>query len=131
MKRKQAHLTVIQAIINRMSIGSVLLRAWSVLIVAGLLAVAADPMHARFAWLAVFMAIAFWMLDAHFLRQTRLFRKTYVRVQSQPESAVDFLLDTTPVDSEADAWRSVLLSKMPGAFYGAVIGSIAAIRWLS
>jgi uncharacterized membrane protein len=111
-----------------MSVGSFLLKVWAIATVAALLAVATDPEHARFAWLALFMALAFWMLDAHFSRQRRLFRKTHERVRSQSESEVDFNMDTAPVDSEAASWGSVLFSRELGAFYGVVVVLIAIVR---
>lgn len=128
--KKRTHLATIRALVTRMSVGSLLLKVWSVLIVAALLAVTVNPAHARFAWLALFMAITFWMLDAYFLRQARLFRKIYDRIQNLTESEIDFLLDTSPVDSEGDAWRSILFSKTPTVFYGAVIGVIALVGLL-
>jgi hypothetical protein len=125
VEKKRAHLAMIQSIINRMSVGSWLLKGWSVLVASALLAVAANATRARFAWLALFMAIAFWILDAHFLRQERLFRKTYERVRNLDESEVDFSMDTALVDSEAAAWGTVLLSKALGVFHGSVVGLVA------
>ena len=119
---------MIRAIINRMSAGSFVIKGWSVLIVSALLAVATNQAHARFAWLALFMAIAFWMLDAHFLRQKRLFRKTYDRVQSLQESEVDFNMDTAPVDGEAASYGSALFSSALGAFHGTIVLLVAAVR---
>lgn len=128
--KKRKHLAMIRRIINRMLVGSFLLKAWAVAIVAALLAVATNAEHARFAWLALFMAIAFWVLDAHFVRQLGLFRKTYERVQSQPESEVDFSMDTAVVDGEATSFGSALFSRSLGAFYGTVLGLIGVARWV-
>ena len=127
---KDTHLATIRAVVNRMAVGSVVLRAWSVLIVGALVAIAADPVHARFAWLAIFMAICFWMLDAHVLRQARLYRKVHDRVRNTPESEVDFLLDTSAVDTDTDAFRTVALSANPGVFYGGLVVSVAVVRLL-
>ena len=125
---KRTHLAIIRAVILRMAAASWVLRAWSVAIVSALVAVAMDAVHARFAWLAVFMAIVFWLLDAHFHRQERLYRKVYRRVRDLKEADIDFSMDTAPVDNEGDAWTAVLLSKKLGAFYGAVIACIVAAR---
>jgi hypothetical protein len=129
MEKKRAHLAMIQAIINRMSVGSFLLKGWSVLIAAALLAVAANA-NARFAWLALFMAIAFWLIDGYLLRQAELFRKLQERVRKLPEAELDFSLDTAPVDTEAAAWSSVVFSRNLGLFHGTVIGLIAVTRWI-
>jgi hypothetical protein len=130
VNKKRTHLAMIRKIINRMVAGSFLLKAWSVAIVAALLAVATNVEHARFAWLALFMAIAFWVLDAHFVRQLGLFRRTYERVQALPESEVDFSMDTAVVDSEATSFGSALLSRSLGAFYGTVLALIGVARWV-
>ena len=121
---------MVRKIINRMMAGSFLIKAWAVAIVSALLAVATNATHARFAWLAVFMAIAFWVLDAHFVRQLGLFQRTYARVQSLPESAIDFSMDTAVVDGEATSFGSALFSRSLGAFYGAVLGLIGVARWV-
>lgn len=130
MDKKRTHLSMIRKIINRMVAGSLLLKVWSVAVVSALLGVATDVAHARFAWLALFMAIAFWLLDAHLLRQQRLFRETYHRVQALRESEVDFAMDTALVDSEATAFGSALFSRSLGLFYGVVIGLIGVARSL-
>jgi Kef-type K+ transport system membrane component KefB len=129
-RSKDSHLGTIRAVVNRMVIGSVVLRAWSVLIVGALVAITADPVHARFSWLAIFMAICFWMLDAHLLRQARLYRKVHDRVRNTPESEIDFLLDTSTVDTDADAFRIVAFSLVPGIFYAGLIASVAVARFL-
>jgi uncharacterized membrane protein len=125
---KRTHLAIIRAVILRMAAASWVLRAWSVAIVSALVAVAMDAVHAHFAWLAVLMALVFWMLDAHFHRQERLYRKVYRRVRTLEEDQVDFSMDTAPVDSERDAWTAVLLSRRLGAFYGALVACIAVAR---
>src|SRR5262245_1966952 len=127
-RSKDSHLETIRAVVNRMAIGSMVLRAWSVLIVGALVAITADPVHARFAWLAIFMAICFWMLDAYLLRQARLYRKVQERVRQTPESEIDFLLDTSAVDTDADAFRTVAFSVNPGIFYVGLIASVAVVR---
>jgi uncharacterized membrane protein len=129
MEKKRAHLLLIQAIINRMSVGSFVLKGWSVLVVAALLAVAANA-SPRFAWLALFMAIAFWLLDAHFLRQVQLFRRLQERVRKLADTDLDYSLDTAPVDTETAAWSSVVFSRNPGLFHGTVVGLALVTRWI-
>jgi hypothetical protein len=131
LDRKSEHLATIQAIVRRMALGAVLLEGWSFLIVAGLLAVAHDPEWARFAWLALFLAILFWMLDAYLSRQKLLFRSLHERVRAQPEAEIEYTLDTSPVDREAYAWRSVFFMRRLVLFHGGVILAIAVIRGLA
>lgn len=128
MDSKRHHLALIRSITTRMFAGAFLVRTWSVLIVGALLAITENPEHARFAWLAVFMAIAFWMLEAFLVRERRLFLKIFHRVQNMKESELDLSLDTTPVRSEADAFRSVLFSKALLVHYGVVLALIGGVR---
>jgi hypothetical protein len=128
LDRKQAHLAMIRVIIKRMALGALLLKGWSFLIVAALLAVAANPARTRFAWLGLFMAILFWAIDAHLLRQELLFTKLFERVRELPEAALDFSMDTSPVDGEEVAWRSVFFAQRLLLFHGAIIAGIAVFR---
>ena len=129
--RKREHLATLRAIVRRMALGALLLESWSFLLVAALLAVADNPEWARFAWLALFMAITFWMLDAHLLRQKLLFQSLLERVAGLPEDQIEYTLDTSPVDREAYSWRSVFFMRRLVMFHGGVIASIAVIRGLA
>jgi len=127
--RKNEYLATIRAIVRRMALGAVLLEGWSVLTAAALLVAAHD--EARFAWLALFMAIAFWLLDAHLCRQKLLFGRLHERVQALPEAELSYTLDTSPVDREAYAWRSVFFMRRLLLLHGGVILGIGIIRGLA
>ena len=77
------HLEFIQSIINRMACYSFLLKGWTVTIVAALFALAADKADLRFVILALFPVMAFWILDAFYLWQERLFRALYDGVRKK------------------------------------------------
>ena len=127
MENKRAHIEMIQAVVNRMSINSFLLKGWSVVLISALFALAAAESQALFVYIAYFPAIAFWMLDAYFLRQERLFRKLYDRVRHLAESDVDFSMDTSVVDGEVAAWSAVVFSKTLLLFHRTVFGSIVIV----
>jgi hypothetical protein len=131
LDRKREHLATIQAIVRRMGLGALLLESWSFLIVAALLVVAQNAEWARFAWLALFLALTFWTLDAHLLRQKLLFRRLYERVQALPEAEIDYTLDTSRVDREAYAWRSLFLGRRLVFFHGGVILAILVVLSLA
>ena len=86
MSNKQAHLEMIQGVVNRLSHNSFLLKGWSVILVSALFALAAKDSQLLFVYLAYFPAISFWCLDGYFLRQERLFRKLYDHVRGTEES---------------------------------------------
>ena len=127
MENKRAHLEMIQAVVNRMSVNSFLLKGWSVVLISALFALAAGDSQALFVYIAYFPAIVFWMLDAYFLRQERLFRKLYDRVRHLPETDVDFSMDTSVVDGEVAGWSAVVFSRTLLLFHGAVFGSIVIV----
>ena len=118
MENKRAHLEMIQAVVNRMSVNSFLLKGWSVVLISALFALAAGDSQALFVYIAYFPAIVFWMLDAYFLRQERLFRKLYDRVRHLPETDVDFSMDTSVVDGEVAGWSAVVFSRTLLLFHG-------------
>jgi len=130
MDNKRAHLQMIQAIVDRMSVNSFLLKGWSVVLVSALFALAAGGSQKLFVYLAYFPAIAFWMLDGYYLRQERLFRKLYDRVRSLDEPDVDFSMDTSIVRGEVSEWSGVAVSKTLAIFHGAVIGAIIVVMLL-
>lgn len=118
---------MIHAVVNRMSVNSFLLKGWSVVLISALFALAAGDSEALFVYIAYFPAIAFWMLDAYFLRQERLFRKLYDRVRHLAETDVDFSMDTSVVDGDVAAWSAVVFSKTLLLFHGTVFGSIVIV----
>lgn len=127
MENKRAHLQMLQAVITRMSTDSFLLKGWSVLLVSALFALAAADSQKGFVYLAYFPAVAFWLLDAHYLRQERLFRKLYDRVRVLDEVDVDFSMNTSVVEKEVASWSAVAFSVTIATFHGVVIGSILVV----
>src|SRR5205809_6401019 len=67
------HLKMVQGIVARMAQNSFLLKGWSVTLTAGILVAAAVGNDATFSPLALLPALVFWVLDAFYLRQERLF----------------------------------------------------------
>lgn len=128
--KRSAHLATLGDVVRRTTVGSWLLRAWSALLVSALLAVAAAPEHRGWVWMALLVAIGFWMADAHFGRQQRLYRKLRERVGRQRESEVDFSMNPRPVDGEAEAWVSVMFSRALLPYHLGVIAWIGLVRAL-
>src|SRR5690349_5604446 len=89
LDRKLKHLEFIQNVVNRLSTNSFLLKGWSVVLLAALLAVAAKEESAKFVMLAYFPTIIFWGLDAYFLSVERAYRKHYERVRIKDPDDID------------------------------------------
>ena len=124
---KQAHLEMIQGVVNRLSHNSFLLKGWSVILVSAMFALAAKDADLLFVYLAYFPAIAFWLLDGYFLKQERLFRKLYDHVRKLPEEKIDFSMDVSTISAEVAIWVSVTLSKTLTAFHGVIVITIIAV----
>ena len=135
MDAKIKHMEMIQGVINRMASNSFSLKGWSVVLVSALFALAASQAQFFFVLLAYFPAFAFWILDAYYLRQERLFRKLYDDVRTKSDGEIDFSMDTTGVASQVSSWFRTALSTTVLIFHGAVFGSIlvvmAIIRFVS
>lgn len=91
LQAKIAHLGFIQAIITRMGLNSFLLKGWSVTLVAAIFALAAKQADRRFVLLAFFPIAVFWLLDAFFLHQEKLFRRLYEIVAMAKWTAISLL----------------------------------------
>ena len=84
--KREAHLAMIQGVINRLAQNSFLLKGWSVLLVSALLAVAASSSEDWILPVAFLPTAAFWGLDGYYLRQERLFRRLYDHAREVDEA---------------------------------------------
>jgi len=130
MEKKLAHLEMIQGVINRLSQNSFLLKGWCVVLVSALFALAAGNSRVYFIYLAYFPALAFWILDAYFLWQERLFRALYDHVRKMKEEELDFSMDTSIVKDQVRPWADVIFSKTLMIFHGTVLGSIIVVTFI-
>jgi len=131
MEKKLKHLELIQDVVNRQSTNSFLLKGWSVIIIAALIALAAKDAETRLVVLAGLPALVFWGLDGFFIRQEKLFRKLYDRVRLLDEEDVDFGMSTKPVESQVRCWLSCVFSRTLVPFHGALVVAIVAAYFFS
>ena len=127
MSKIQVHLEMIQNIINRLSRNSFLLKGWSVILVSAFFALAAVNNKVYFVLLAYFPLVVFWILDAYFLWQERLFRALYDHVRGQQEEEVDFSMNTSVIENRVKPWANVILSKTLLMFHGTILISILIV----
>ena len=126
MEHKLAYLQMIQAVIARMANNSFLIKAWSVTLVAALFALAAAGTNELFVYLAYFPAFMFWVLDAYFLRQERLFRELWDHVR-ELDAGVDFSMDTEPFNDKVEGTWNVAWSHTLALFHGTIAGTIVVV----
>ena len=123
MEYKMKHLELIQNIINRMASNSFLVKGWCVTLVSVLLALESQSSNAKYLLVALLPALMFWILDAYFLRQERLFRKLYDGVRILDEKSIDFSMNTLSF-TKTTSWLSALFSQTLIIFYGLILIAI-------
>ena len=94
MSKRVEHLRFIQGAIARMALHSFAIKGWSITVVSGVGALAVVQDESLIALVGLFPAIAFWMLDAYYVRQERLFRRLWdavaqIRYEAPPRFAME------------------------------------------
>ena len=69
----------------------------------------------------------FWVLDAYYLRQERLFRKLYDHVRVQPEPAIDYSMNTSPFAPAIASTVKVMTSITLALFYGTLLAATTVV----
>ena len=128
MERKLKHLDLIQGVINRMGQCSFLLKGWSVVLVAGLFALAAKETNSLFVYLAYLPAIAFWILDGYYLYQERLYRQLYENIRLKEPDQIDFGMNPSEFKGKCKAtWPESIFSRTMILFHGILILTIIIV----
>lgn len=95
MENKHKHMDYIQSTISRMASNSFYLKGWNVTIVAALVALSIRESDWRLYGCALLMTIIFWILDAYYLRQEKLFRELYIKVSKiSDDEKIDYSMNT-------------------------------------
>lgn len=76
------HLEFIQAVISRQASNSFVVKGWSVTLCSAIAAFGAQQGDWLYTFVLVIPSLAFWHLDAYYLRQERLFRYLYDDVRT-------------------------------------------------
>ena len=126
---KLKHLEFIQAVINRMAFNSFLLKGWSVTLVAALFALAAKDANKNYVLVAYIPVVIFWVIDAYFLSQERLFRSLYDDVRKKKEDEIDFSMNTEDFRRGRNSWASSFLSKTLLLFYFSMVGIMLVVMY--
>lgn len=113
------HLEFIQAAIGRMAQNSFAIRTWTVTLVSAMFALAAYQANALFALLCYIPLCGFWVLDAYYMRQERLFRKLYEKARSSGED-LQLSMDTSAFEGDVDSWLCTMFSATSRVFYGGI-----------
>lgn len=121
---RMKHLEMIQGIISRLSSHSIVVKGWSVTLVAALFALAADKADVNFVLLAYFPVALFWALDGFFLWEEKRFREVYDHVRGRSEE-VDFAMKERP--GSTNTFLGAVWSKTLVLFHGTTLGSVVVV----
>ena len=122
------HLELVQGVINRIANNSFFLKGWTITLTAALFTLAAKDSNRTFAILALFPALAFWGLDAYYLRMERRFRRLYEKIcSSNTGSPVPPFSMAINNCNNVDSWFLTLFSPTIVYVHGIVIALILAV----
>jgi hypothetical protein len=125
-EKRLRHLEMIQSVISLMAQNSFSIKTWTVTLVAGLFALAADKASPVFVLVAYIPLGAFWILDGYYLWQERLYR-AYFDQTRQSAGVVDYSMDASGVSDRVDSWCAVALSSTLRIFYGVLFVTILVV----
>jgi len=123
---KRKHLEFLQLAINRMASNSFILKGWNITLIVGLFALTLkDLSSSSYLYLAILPALAFWGLDAYYLRQEKLFRGLYNSVRKTKRKEIDpYSLNTNKISEKVESWFCTMFSPTVVLLHGSVILSI-------
>jgi len=129
------HLQFIQGVISRMNSNAFALKALAATITAAVLAYTGAVQDATFELLlaGVVPVVVFWLMDAQYLRQERLFRKLYDGVR-KGEIAEPFDMNFKKYEEDVDGVFDIALSWSVFWFYltlGGLLGVLAIVTLLT
>jgi len=127
----QAHLTIQQAVIQRMAGNSASSKAWCVTLVSAILVIIADKGKPQYAWIAIIPTLLFLVLDAYYLALEKGFRSSYnsfiQKLHEQTLSAPDLFV-VTPKGGLFALFFESLGSFSVWPFYVMLFGMIYATK---
>lgn len=126
------HLQMIQGIVTRLGHNSFLLKGWSVILVAALLAFAANTSEALILLVTLVPILAFWGLDGYYLWQERRYRTLYnhVRTLDVDDLAYDLNVKASP-STQSVRWLPAVFSRTLIGFYGTILVTLVVIMIVS
>lgn len=112
-------LGLIQDVIKRMASNSFLVKGWSITLIVATLLFKGSKFQIFIAFIPLF---SFWILDAYYLRQEKLYRKLYEWVVANRKETNDYLFDlsTDRFKDKAPSLIRVMFSNTLLYFYASM-----------
>ena len=110
---------IIQDIIKRMAFNSFMIKGWTVTLVAVTLLLRGSKYQVLIAFIPI---LVFWLLDAYFLWQERLYRRLYNWVTKNRMNTDEYLFDMNAYrfKNEEQSKLRIMFSITLGWFYGSI-----------
>ena len=127
----QAHLGILQSIIQRMAGNSTSCKAWCITVVSAILVIVADKGKPNFAFIALVPTFLFLALDAYYLALEKAFRASYadfVRKLHTGVAKAEDLYTVTPKGSYSKHQLKALTSFSVWGFYATLFVLIELTR---
>jgi hypothetical protein len=106
---RAAHLQMAQAVIGRMGQNSFYAKTWAVTLMAAVFAFApSDGASKAGLWLLIIPAVVFWVLDAYYFRQEKLFRALHEGVVAGTVPV--FSMTTGPLEAGIAPTRALMFA---------------------
>ena len=121
------HLKLIQATIGRLATSSFQLKGWAVTLATALQVFLEGHARAIYLFVPALPIVAFWFLDAYYLRQERLFRALYDSVH-QTRGRADFSMETGRFHNTVRPVIQTAVSASVGSFYGPILGVLLLLE---
>jgi hypothetical protein len=120
----QAHLQILQGVVQRMAGNSTSCKAWCITIVSAILVLIADKGKPELAWLALLPSVLFLALDAYYLALEKAFRASYnafVKKLHRGGVHVEDVYSVVPKGEMSGHQIDALKSFSVWGFYGALV----------
>ena len=115
------HLEFIQNVIARLANNSFLMKGWAVTVAGAFFGFAVQQSHEGLALIGLVPAIAFWSLDAYFVKKERQFRKLFDSVRLNSSAHTPFDMNPEPFGKDVKSWFATVFSLTLWPFYLAVV----------
>jgi len=130
MENKIKHLEFIQSVINRMATNSLIIKGWSITLVAILFTLSSKSTDSG-CILAFFIPVfMFLILDGFFFSREQRFRSLYNYVRELKVDEIDFSMDASDFKKGKNNWARSIFSSTILVFYTPLIISILIIYYL-
>ncbi len=123
---RKEHLLIVQAVIDRMAQCSFQLKSWAITLAFALETFLRGEVAPTYLFVPSLPVVAFWLLDAWYVRQEWLFRRLYDDIRGGQSSA-DFSMDVSAFKKSVPSLLAAAASPTVLGFYGPLLVAIVTL----